>query len=356
MHIKNNFKQHQIKFWTGILLVQIFWFYLCSKVDFLTRFFEVFFEFQKGIHQKLFAFFPFSVGDVLYLILGVGLVFIFIKIFKKTTRRRYLKIFLISLNIFYFTYQIFWGMLYFKEPIINNFTKVEDPEKEAKVLALKYLELCKSTRSLVSENNAGIFVINDLNNIKKEIIHRQANLPSFIGTNKSTGILALKPSLYKGVMSYSGILGYYNPFTSEAQFNSELPSSYIPFTLAHESMHQFGIAREQEANFTAYLMGIDSENLDLKYSTEYYVLRSLLGSLAEKNPEFVKMILQNYSPAMKKDRNAEIDFREKHKGIVDEFFGITNDLFLKSNQQEGSITYSYFVDLLIRYEHSEGLK
>lgn len=350
MRIKNIIKQHILKFWTGVLLVQIFWFYLCSKVDFLTRFFERFFEFQKRLHQNLFAIFPFSVGDILYLALGIALLFVLIKIFKKSSRLHYIKIFLIGVNIFYFTYQLFWGMLYFKEPIINNFTKVENPEKEAKVLALKYLELCKSTRNLVSENNAGVFVINDLIGIKKEIIHQQTNLPSFISGNKSTGILALKPSLYKGVMSYTGILGYYNPFTSEAQFNSELPSTYIPFTLAHESMHQFGIAREQEANFTAYLIGKNSENLDLKYSTEYYVLKSLLGSLKEKDPEFVKKIIASYSPAMKRDRAIEISFRKKHEGLLTTIFGFTNDLFLKSNQQEGSITYSYFVDLLLRYE------
>jgi hypothetical protein len=53
---------------------------------------------------------------------------------------------------------------------------------------------------------------------------------------------------------------------------------------------------------------------------------------------------------MKRDRNAEKLFIEKHAGLLDIFFGFTNDLFLKSNQQEGSVTYSYFIDLLLRYE------
>lgn len=351
MHIKNIIKKHQNKFWTGILLVQIFWFYLCSKVDFFIRFFEQFFEYQKGVHQKLFAIVPFSVGDILYILLGIGLVTVLFKIYKKSTRNTYLRAFLIGINVFYFAYQIFWGMLYFQEPMIKNFAKAEDPEKEAKILVLKYLELCKNTRSLVHENKHGVFIISDLNKIKKEIISRQFSLPTFIGPNKKTGIIVLKPSLYKGIMSYTGILGYYNPFTAEAQFNSDLPSTSIPFTLAHESMHQYGIAREQEANFTGYLIGKDSENADLKYSTQYYVLRSLLNSLAEKDPQYVKDIISKYSPAMQRDRQFEIDFRKKHEGLLTLLFGFTNDLFLKSNQQDGSVTYSYFVDLLIRYEH-----
>ena len=247
-------------------------------------------------------------------------------------------------------------MLYFKTPIIKHFSKVENPDEKVEKLAIIYLEHCKTTRNLIVENKNGVFEITNLKNIENEILQQQKYLPSFIGENQSVEINSFKPSLFKGVMSYSGILGYYNPFTAEAQYNEELPSTYLPFTLAHESMHQFGIAREEEANFTAYLMGKNSKNLELKYSTEYFVLKSLLNALAEKKPEFVAQILQNYSPAMKRDRQAEVDFRKKHEGFLDVFFGFTNDLFLKSNQQDGSISYSYFVELMVRYEYNPSLK
>jgi len=59
---------------------------------------------------------------------------------------------------------------------------------------------------------------------------------------------------------------------------------------------------------------------------------------------------------MKRDRLAEKKFVKQHEGVLDVFFGYTNDLFLKSNQQDGSITYSYFVDLLVRYERNSGVK
>ena len=44
-------------------------------------------------------------------------------------------------------------------------------------------------------------------------------------------------------------------------------------------------------------------------------------------------------------------FYENHQGWINNLFHATNDLFLKSNRQEGSITYSYFIELLIRYEN-----
>jgi len=64
----------------------------------------------------------------------------------------------------------------------------------------------------------------------------------------------------------------------------------------------------------------------------------------------VKNILSRYSEGMQRDRQHEKDFIAQNQGPLNDFFSTANDLFLKSNQQEGSVTYSYFIDLLVRYE------
>lgn len=255
------------------------------------------------------------------------------------------------MNIFYFTYQIFWGMLYFQTPIIKKLPNQQDPTvNKAKILALRYLEKCKATRHLVKEDKNGLFIITDLKSVQREILQQQTKLPHYISDKKVPQINAFKSSLFGRVMNYTGISGYYNPFTAEAQYNAKLPPTLIPFTSAHESSHQLGFAREQEANFIGYLIGIHSNNADLQYSTEYFTLKSLLRFIAPDDPEFVKSILNKYSSGMKRDRLYERVFVVRHQGWLDDFFGFTNNLFLKSNQQEGSVTYSYFIDLLLNYE------
>lgn len=241
-------------------------------------------------------------------------------------------------------------MLYFQTPIIAKLPKTEITLEVRKALALEYLEKSKATRKLVKEDKNGVFVIKDLNAIQQEILDRQKTLPTFITHKKSSDINSFKPSLFGKTMSFTGILGYYNPFTAEAQFNAELPSSYLPFTLSHESSHQLGFAREQEANFIGYLIGVHSKNPELRYSTEYFTLKSLLNSIVEEDEMFVKTALGNYSEEMKRDRLNERKFIAEHQGYLNDFFGFTNNLFLKSNQQEGAITYSYFIDLLVRYK------
>lgn len=339
------------RFWAGVLLAQFLLFYVFSKSGIMISFFENFFELQKGIHQMLFSWVPFSVGDLLYIILGAFLLYYIVTLFRKNRRHQSLLRILMIINAFYFIYQIFWGMLYFQTPIIKKLTSQKEPDIEkAKKLAIIYLEKCKATRQAVHEDRNGIFIITNLTFIQKEILHQQAKLPSYISGKKAPQILDIKPSLFKNVMNFTGILGYYNPFTAEAQYNSELPHTFIPFTTAHESSHQLGFAREQEANFVGYLIGAHSNNLELRYSTEFFTLKSLLRFIVEEDPEFVKNVLHHYSPGMKRDRAYEKSFIFRHQGWLDDFFGLTNNLFLKSNQQEGSVTYSYFIDLLLNYE------
>ncbi|MGC4130453.1 MAG: DUF3810 domain-containing protein [Bergeyella sp.] len=340
------------RFWAGILLAQFVLFYIFSKIDLIISLNGKFFEWQNSIHQKIFSVFPFSVGDVFYSLLGLGSVYFLFKIFRKKKIDAGILIFA---NLIYFVYQMFWGMLYFQKPLVEKLSDKKPTLEEAKSLAEKYLQKCIEQRQYVKTDENGVFQISDKTLIENEILKRQHLLPKNLTDKKATGIHSFKPSVFSGIMSYAGILGYYNPFTAEAQYNKNLPSSYLPFTLAHESAHQIGFAREQEANFIAYLIGKDSDNPDLKYATNYHVLKSLLSNIYVYDPKYSEAMLEQYSAGMKRDRRNEKKFIEEHRGYMDEFFGITNNLFLKMNQQEGSITYSYFVDLLIRYERNSSL-
>lgn len=344
---KNIFLKNKI--WAIILVAQFSLFYILSKIDFAVDFFSNLFEWKKYYHVLLFSKFGFSVGDVIYTLVSLHLILTIINIIRKKKNGNFRLLF-IFINILYFLYQCFWGMLYFQTPIIKKLVRKDITEQDLKNLTIKYLALCKETRENVSEDNGGVFVIEDIQNIEKEIVIQQKNLPGNITSKTSVGILSVKPSLYNEMMNYTGILGYYNPFTAESQYNPNLPSTQLPFTLAHEMSHQLGFAREQEASFIAYLCAKNSQNVNFRYSTQLYVLKSLLRNLSLKDEPFVKGILSQYSTKMKKDRTNELEFLKNHESVLSDVFGFTNDLFLKSNQQDGSITYSYFITLVALYE------
>jgi len=331
------------RFWASLWLAQFCVFYLISKTEKGIYFFERLFSLSQNFRVKLIKYIPFSVGDIFYFVICILLIVILIFLFKQNTRNFSMKFLLISINILYFSYQIFWGMLYFQKPLLSR-KKIKPIDTEIlKPLAEYYFQECiKLRKQLPGE----VFKIGNIVDLKKEIKTQQKNVA--LKYSKGNNIdIALKPSIYSLPMSFTGILGYYNPFTSESQYNSSVPDTEIPFTLAHETAHQIGFAREEEANFIAYIIGESTTNPEIKYSVYWFALKNILYNIAKQDLEFSQNIIQNFPENILNDYKFERKFRKEHQGKLRDFFAFTNNLFLKSNRQEGSITYNYFIYLLL---------
>lgn len=335
------------RFWAAVLVAQFILFYIFSSSETLVRLFVEFFNKKKNLHQLFFQHSSFSIGDLFY----ISLIFLFLFIFFTSKKIEKYKILFILVNALYFIYQIFWGMLYFQKPLFEKKQLEKTSQKELERLAIKYIALTNEAREELNQRNT--FEISNLNEIKYEILKSQNFIPKEFYTRKITRINNFKPSLFDEILSYTGILGYYNPFTTEAQYNTNLPATYLPFTIAHESAHQLGFARENEANFIGFIICEKSQKLELKYSAYLYTSKSLLYNIRLSNPEFAGQAALFFSEDVKKDIENEKKFFEKHDGFINDIFHFTNDLFLKSNRQEGSITYSYFIELLATYERKK---
>jgi len=331
------------RFWASLWLAQFCAFYLVSKTETGVFFFERLFSLSQNFRIKLVKYIFISLGDIFYLTVSILSILFIFYLFKKNNVNRNLKYILIFINVIYFVYQASWGMLYFQKPLLNR-SKIKPINTEIlKPLAEYYLNECIKLRK---QMHGEIFKIESLSKIKKEIKFQQKNIAKKY--NKGNNIdITLKPSIYSLPMSFTGILGYYNPFTSESQYNSHAPDTEIPFTLAHESAHQIGFAREEEANFIAYLIGENTLDNDIKYSVYWFTLKNILYNIAKKDLEYSRNFLKNLPEEILNDYKEERKFRKEHQGKLNEFFSFTNNIFLKSNRQEGSITYNYFIYLLL---------
>lgn len=340
---------HKKRSWVILFVLQLLLFFGISKSNFFTTKFIDFFEWRKEIQQSLCSNFKFSVGDIVYVILGLFFILLILTLFSKKWRKKGSLVLFISLNISYFIYQTFWGTMYFEPPMIERLSYEKINIAETKKRYLKYINICNETRKQASEDENGVFKILNIDVLKKEIVHQQGNLSQKLNFKKNNHIISIKPSLFEKIMNKTGILGYYNPFTAEAQYNPNLPDTMIPFTLAHETAHQLGYAREQEANFVGFLMSEHSKNTDLKYSTLLFVLKQLNQYITQFDADFLEENGNLISEKVKRDLQSEADFRKNNKGLTKRFFLTSNDLFLKSNQQKGHVSYSYFIELFLRY-------
>lgn len=165
-----------------------------------------------------------------------------------------------------------------------------------------------------------------------------------------------KPVLGSKFMSYAGITGVYFPITAEPNVNTDVTDAEIPFTICHELAHQLGYAREDEANFIAWITCAYSPFEDYRYSGALMALTHLLNSLQNLDAAAWGRIRGMCSPAVNRDLNAMGQYWRLYEGPVSEISETINDTYLKANRQEDGVrSYGRMVDLVIAYLRANGL-
>ena len=155
--------------------------------------------------------------------------------------------------------------------------------------------------------------------------------------------------LSKG-LSYAGISGIFIPFTNEANVNIDQPSLLLLASAAHESAHQLGIAKEDEANFASYLVGTKSNSADLCYSATMLALINCTNKLYEADSDAYFEVYSLYGDGIKRDLADYNKYWKQFEGPVEETFENLNDSYLQFNNQESGVkSYGEMVDLVIAY-------
>lgn len=335
----------------SMLLLQFFFFQLLkmSKNIIGNWYFPLLIKI-KFLQNTVLGSIKFSVGDILYLLLGILLLYWIIKIIvgwakkDKLSVKSYTIKILWTVNIFYSLFMLSIGLLYG----YNNFPQYQAKEEkiflnEYKIVANVLLNDCRELRKKVTVDKKNNFWVDENKMIYTLYWEQNAfyNLPK----QKPN----VKESLFSFVMKKLGVSGYYNPFTGEAQIIKGLPGTFLPFTIAHEMGHQAGVAPENEANFYAFYMGESSSNVNFQYSIKYKALKYILREIYPYDHDFVKRILNNYSEGMKRDSASEKKYYEENHGWGADVFSFMNNTYLKSNNQDGIIAYNQVAGMIVSF-------
>jgi hypothetical protein len=149
---------------------------------------------------------------------------------------------------------------------------------------------------------------------------------------------------------YFGFTGYYNPFTGEAQLKTDVPVFTKPFIVCHEIGHQLGYAKENEANFSSYLAGRVSDNVEFRYSVYYDMYSYAMSDLFVYNrPCFIEL-KESEHPQVKKDNKTYREYLQRSKNAVEPVMSLAYDRYLKmNNQPRGKEAYNEVVGWLMAY-------
>jgi hypothetical protein len=164
-----------------------------------------------------------------------------------------------------------------------------------------------------------------------------------------------KPVFLSGLMSRAGITGIYFPFTGEPNVNTTVPDVELPFGAAHEVAHQRGFAREDEANYIAYLACRLHPDPDFRYSGLLAASHYVLAALHNVDQGAAREIMARRSEAVLRDEAALWAWTLRYRGRATEVGRRVNDAYLKTQgQAEGVRSYGRMVDLLLAERRRDG--
>lgn len=313
-------------------------------------------------YRKAFGWMPFSAGDILYAATAIFLLFTIVKLVKKIINRRFTKeslkrYFLRAFFIFsiiYIYFNLCWGLNYNRPGIAYQLQLAPDShsQQDLKLVTNILLKNVNEYRSLLG-NGAINYKSNPEVFLEAQNAYHQSSVAGFSFLAYNT--MSVKQSMYGRIGNFLGFLGYYNPFTGEAQLNLTMPRFLTPFVTCHEIAHQLGYASESEANFVGYLAAVQSPDPLFHYSTYFDLFNYANSELYLKDSVTAKNNYNNLSPLVKKDVEELRDYWRKSDNAIEPIIKIFYDRYLKANQQtEGVKSYNDVTGWLIAYLNKYG--
>ena len=317
------------------------------------------YPFISRVFRTIFGGIPFSMGDILYLFIGLILclgIYKWIKSNFKNTKQQLFK-FGAYLSVFYFLFHILWALNYHRNSLYTTLNLEQKPYglSELTTLSNHLLDNLKNIQLQLVENDTLSVIIS----YSKTEILKKTKLAYLDLADDYPQYQYKKPSLKKSLfclpLSYMGFSGYLNPLSGEAQVNSKVPKIKLPAISCHEVAHQLGIAAESEANFIGFLAATKSTDKNFNYSGYISALRYTIGAIHYKDSIASKNIIENLPAGVLKNIKESQEFWQSYQNDLEPFFKLFYENYLKANQQkDGMKSYSKMVGLLVAYDLKYG--
>jgi hypothetical protein len=312
----------------------------------------------------LFGWIPWSMGDLIYaffvILLIVKLFQLIRAVFQRRVGRQYLLNavgqFLFFILAVYVCFYLLWGLNYSREGIASQL-KLEQKEYTVNDLDTLILKL----QARLNEYADRVDTSKRDSTLQRKLLFSKAAM-AYDAAEKQFSFLryrshSIKASLYSPVAHLMGFSGYYNPFSGEAQIQTQYPTFLRPFIITHEIGHQLGYAKEDEASFSGFIACRAYDDVDFRYSMYFDLYLSASFEVASRDPKKFLALRDSLHPRVKRDYRALMHYLTQKQNFIEPFISKFYDSYLKANNQPlGKKTYDQVTYWLIGYYKRYGLE
>ena len=305
-----------------------------------------------------FGIFPFSIAEWLCALAVVGALvymgFTIKKIVQKPHKLRRLYATLVTLLagvlMAYALICWLWGITYYSYTYaeLSGIETGAISVEELKEVTLYFAEAANAAAEDVDRNASGVYVC-DIQRTFSAAPALYTDLPAEF--DFLPGMEARpKPMVFSYLMSHMNFTGMFFPMTGEANLNVHAPDCYIPSAVVHELSHQRGVAREQDANFTAVLVCMESDDPDFVYSGALLAYTHLANSLRQASYEDWLEVYHHLNAEVLRDLRDNYEYWALFQTPAADISEAAYEEFLQNQGQVlGMRSYGACVDLLVAY-------
>ncbi len=327
------------------------------NADFADAFNQSVAHFFRFVLGKITSVFPFSLAEIL-LLCSPLLIALFIVLLNKrelSVKDRLIiagRVFLITASSVYILFVLTFASGYQANTLDKRLDIEKNNISETEIYETLKLVIEKTNHyaeKIIFDTDGASELTMDYGELSAELCDSYEKVLSKynLGNNYCT---AVKPLIISPVMTYTHISGVYSFFTGEANLNINYPDYVCAFSAAHELAHQRGFAREDEANFIAYLVCTESDNDYLKYAGYLSMYGYLASALRKTNYELWLDAASNLSHKTNGELVAYSNFFDKYRdSAMSEVSDVFNDTYLKLQGTEGVISYGMVVEIAVAY-------
>ncbi len=158
----------------------------------------------------------------------------------------------------------------------------------------------------------------------------------------------------KGSLLVWSTAGVYVPFAGESIIDPGLPVLSIPFTMAHEIAHAYGITDEGICNFIAYFACYQHKDASIRYAGTFNYFKYLLREIRLRDASFYRCELEELPEEIKQDMAEVHEALNRFPEFLPELRNWLYDFYLKRHGvMAGHQSYHEVVALVIQYKMSQ---
>lgn len=311
---------------------------------------------------KITGWIPFSLAEMIIILLPLIIVILILLTvrlalrFDKKAYCRYLSFLLSAISIFYTLFVLTLAPGYqgstldVKMAIERQDVAAEELLDTAEILLDGAEDTLDEVYFRYNDFSVMPYSLDEMNDRLNDAYAIAAEKYSFISPLRSS----LKFVMLSHPMSYTHITGVYSYYTGEANLNIRFPDYTLPYTAAHELAHQHGIAREDEANFVAFLVCMESDDPYIRYSAYVNMLEYVMSALYSASTDAYSAFYGTIDRRIVGEFYAYSAFYDQYRENVaaDVSQSVNNSYLISQGQTAGTRSYGLVVDLAVAYYKS----